>query len=533
MSFSIENPSPFGVILGWISDARSSRKVEIALSVALIFLIGRTIRYYQGLKTVQNYPGPRVGFHPLSLFGNVLLPRTWWNPTVLYPWTNRFKCKCHLPIQRGFLYKQYDTDTVCFVPFLYGPPMIYTSNLEVSRQIASNGPGASFVKPYIGGAALLRWGMNVFSANGETWRKHRRIVSPSFNNTLYEHVFDETITVFRDMVTSEKWSDQNEVHVPIFQQLTQKFALLVIENCGFANDGSMSLQKAMQIVNDNIALTVFAPWVMSLPLGNFMQSQVDERRALVQNSKGAELGRDAFTMLVQANEDEAAKYKLSKQELIGNVYTFTQTTATSLASTIAYLCSYPDIQDELVEEIESVIGYERDPTMEDYPKLNKVLSAFLEAYSHDSSPVHVMIRESAEDTVLKIPKPVGQEGYTMLPIPKGTMVTSDTIGLGYNPRYYDEPEKYKPSRWYHTENVESELFTGFSVGTRACIGRKFAVIEAVTFLTMLLRDWRVEPLLKSGESQDEWTKRVFEVKLTLTLGIGNVPVKFMKRQQQS
>jgi len=209
-----------------------------------------------------------------------------------------------------------------------------------------------------------------------------------------------------------------------------------------------------------------------------------------------------------------------------------ETTATSLASTIAYLCSYPDIQDELVEEIESVVGYERDPTMEDYPKLNKVLSAFLEAIRM-IPPVHVLIRESAEDTVLKIPKPVGQEGYTMLPIPKGTMVTSDTIGLGYNPRYYDEPEKYKPSRWYHTENVESELFTGFSVGTRACIGRKFAVIEAVTFLTMLLRDWRVEPLLKSGESQDEWTKRVFEVKLTLTLGIGNVPVKFIKRQQQS
>lgn len=44
--------------------------------------------------------------------------------------------------------------------------------------------------------------------------------------------------------------------------------------------------------------------------------QVDERRALVQNSKGADLGCDAFTALVQANEDEAAKYKLDKQELV-------------------------------------------------------------------------------------------------------------------------------------------------------------------------------------------------------------------------
>jgi len=164
--------------------------------------------------------------------------------------------------------------------------------------------------------------------------------------------------------------------------------------------------------------------------------------------------------------------------------------------------------------------------------LNKILSAFLEAIRM-IPPVYIMIRESAEDTVLKIPKPVGQEGYTMLPIPKGTMVAADTIGLGYNPRYYSEPEKYKPSRWYDTENVESELFTGFSVGTRACIGRKFAVIEAVAFLTMLLRDWRVEPLLKSGESKDEWMTRVFEAKLTLTLGIGSIPVKFIKRQQQS
>ena len=47
-----------------------------------------------------------------------------------------------------------------------------------------------------------------------------------------------------------------------------------------------------------------------------MEMQVDERRALVQNSKGADLGRDAFTILVQANEDEAAKYKLDKQELV-------------------------------------------------------------------------------------------------------------------------------------------------------------------------------------------------------------------------
>ena len=71
------------------------------------------------------------------------------------------------------------------------------------------------------------------------------------------------------------------------------------------------------------------------------------------------------------------------------------------------------------------------------------------------------------------------------------------------------------------------------LGVRSCIGRKFAVTEAVAFLAMLLRDWRVEPLMKMGESKDEWRKRAFEVKLTLTLGIEAVPVKLVRRHQQS
>ena len=32
----------------------------------------------------------------------------------------------------------------------------------------------------------------------------------------------------------------------------------------------------------------------------------------------------------------------------------------------------------------------------------------------------------------------------------------------YNPRYFDEPEKYKPSRWFNISN--DEAFTAFSVG---------------------------------------------------------------------
>lgn len=115
----------------------------------------------------------------------------------------------------------------------------------------------------------------------------------------------------------------------------------------------------------------------------------------------------------------------------------------------------------------------------------------------------------------------------------------------YNDRYFDEPEKYKPSRW-HDIPMDSEIFSAFSLGvltylqpapcadvhppgSRACIGRKFATTEAVSFLTLFLRDWKVEPLLNAGETVEQWRERVIDAELFITLGIKAVPLRFTRR----
>ena len=100
-----------------------------------------------------------------------------------------------------------------------------------------------------------------------------------------------------------------------------------------------------------------------------------------------------------------------------------------------------------------------------------------------------------------------------------------------NPRYFPEPEEYKPSRWYGLPS-DSELFTAFSIGARACIGRKFATVEAVAFLTMLLRDWKVEPIFREGETKEAWRRRVLDAKIALTLGVKDVPLRFSRRGKE-
>ncbi|KAG6824632.1 hypothetical protein H0H93_001807, partial [Arthromyces matolae] len=130
-----------------------------------------------------------------------------------------------------------------------------------------------------------------------------------------------------------------------------------------------------------------------------------------------------------------------------------------------------------------------------------------------------MMREAVEDTVLNLPNPVGEDGFTPLPVQKGTFVVLDVVGMQYNARYFEDPEEFRPSRWYETDS-ESEGFSAFSLGPRACIGRKFATVEATAFLTMLLRDWEITPIFQAGETPEMWRSRVLsEPVLGLTLGI--------------
>ena len=67
------------------------------------------------------------------------------------------------------------------------------------------------------------------------------------------------------------------------------------------------------------------------------------------------------------------------------------------------------------------------------------------------------------------------------------------------------------------------------IGPRACIGRKFATTEAVCWLALLLRDWRVEIVLRDGETREQWRERVMQAQMVLTLTVGPVPIRFVKR----
>ncbi|TFY70798.1 hypothetical protein EVG20_g2210 [Dentipellis fragilis] len=521
----------------------------LATTFAALFALSRVIKLVNGLRAVNYTPGVRVPFQPLAVPG-AALPTSRWNPGMSFTWSERFN-----------FYRKWNSDAVSVVPFLAGKPVIYTNNVDVARQVVAGGVKSVWIKPESASQAMLMWGMNLIASEKETWRRHRRIMGPAFNQKTYSLVWSETACIYRDMSTTEftdatKTKLRDTVYISAVQKYTFKLALFVISSCGFGwnfrwdeppvnEDGSLTIQEALKIATDHTIMWLAAPkwlykvspvpWMRELPIAyktlrEYMNKQVAERKVEIRGGAGDERN-DVFSLLVKATEDEGGKLVLDDNELIGNVFGLMfaghETTAHTLAATLGFLGIYPDIQKEVYDEIVSVVG-DREPTFEDFNQLGKVLAAFLEALRLYPAG-YVMIREAIEDTALSVPNPIGEEGTHAIPVRKGVQVVVDMIGVQYNPRYFPDPNRYDPTRWYGIP-AESESISAFSIGPRTCIGRKFAAIEAVCFLTLLLRDWNVEPVLKKGETGEQWRQRVMPAEINMTLGVAQVPVKLTRRK---
>ncbi|EJD03263.1 cytochrome P450 [Fomitiporia mediterranea MF3/22] len=508
-------------------------------------------------------------FQPLSTAG-FLLPQTpFWRVTGFH-WH-----------ERQSLYKNAPLNTVVFTPVLYGETCIFSANLDALYQsLALNSDFHKAPNP-----TLDMLGTNVVTSTGDVWKRHRRITAPAFNHSTYENVWDTTIKVYSEMLDKEGWRNVDETPMADMSKATHKLALFLIAIVGFNipmswnepprdDSGRLTAQSMILDVAKYIMERGLIPkWAYSLGIEKlkrideaynqfeeFMRERISERETELKKLRAIEGGeanatenlKDVFGRLVNARLSEG-KQSLSDRELIGNCFAFTfaghETSANSLAVTLALLALYPEEQDWVYRSIVDVVG-DRELTFDDFDKLDGVLACVYEGVR--LFPVAWLMAEIAsKDTTLTLSRRDNPEIKEILPVKKGTALYIDTIGIAYDPRLFPDPEEFRPRRWKKSGKSSSaptalatqadevsgsspattiEGFTGFAYGPRTCLGHKFAKVESVCFLTLLLRDWRVVPVMQAGESKEAWRKRILKPGFGQALLIGEVPLKLVRRK---
>ncbi len=145
-----------------------------------------------------------------------------------------------------------------------------------------------------------------------------------------------------------------------------------------------------------------------------------------------------------------------------------ETTTSSLSWTFLYLLHNQDIQQKVHDEIDSVVGVGRMPSVSDrksMPYTNAVLheSFRITGFVFLSFP-HLLTADVKldEDTVL----------------PEGTNVMPNLYHVMNDPEYWSEPRAFKPERFIDGDGkfVPDERVVPFSMGKRICPGQVKVVI---------------------------------------------------------
>ncbi|ORZ02515.1 cytochrome P450 [Syncephalastrum racemosum] len=194
-----------------------------------------------------------------------------------------------------------------------------------------------------------------------------------------------------------------------------------------------------------------------------------------------------------------------------------ETTATTISFVFIQLLQNPETLDRLQKELDAATFDEgssafRHQELKDLPYLNAVINETMRLN-------HILIcgveRQAHKDFVL------GGRFF----VPKGTLVTMNLQHAQTNPEYWPEPLRFMPERWLEKKAVDEEAFYPFSLGSRNCLAKFFALQEMRLLIATVLKFFDIESIPQEMENAKD--RRQF---VTLTLASQKFRVNIRRRQ---
>ena len=187
----------------------------------------------------------RLLISPLTTLGLVLPPlphplSTY--PGFAFPWDLKY----------SGLFAKFGADTISLCTPSDPRGTLYTCEVPFITRICSFAARETWPKPVEEYSILSYFGSNVVIAEGEAWRRQRRVGAPAFSKEMFTRLWVDMRNILSEMVVQENWEGRmavdGEVVVPHVVDLTLRMALAAIARAGFGMDFSWRTNESFTAV---------------------------------------------------------------------------------------------------------------------------------------------------------------------------------------------------------------------------------------------------------------------------------------------
>jgi cytochrome P450 len=340
----------------------------------------------------------------------------------------------------------------------------------------------------------LAVGEGLFTSEGATWLKQRRLMQPAFHRQRIES-FGAMMASAADNLAQawrEKARDGNVFDVvPEMSRLTLEIAGRALFNIDLSSESSTvarALPETMNYIYSRLVNPLSSPvWLPTASARKFRRSLKaldDVVYKIIREHNGDESVGDLLCLLLAAR-DEGSHQGMTTMQLRDEVLTLLaaghETTAVALSWALYLLGRYPEIAEKLREELDGKLSG-RLPGIADLPNL-KYTRMVVEETLRLYPPAWGGGRETATEVRL---------GNATIPPKK--LVFFVAYLTHRHPDFWPEPEKFLPERFDPLQNASRPRYAYFPFGggPRLCIGREFAMQELQIVLAILLSRFEIE-----------------------------------------
>jgi cytochrome P450 len=377
-----------------------------------------------------------------------------------------------------------------FVPIRFGPFRAHMAYGPAEIEEVLTDRAADFRKSFGTRMLIPLLGNGLLTAEGDEWLRHRRLASPAFHR---ERVAGYGRTMARYAEDSgDGWHDGETVDV--HADMTA-LTLRIVARTLFDTDVTARIEEVARLGTEiqdfyydrfaslRFLIPTWLPTPGNRRLGQAIRRLDEVVYGIIRERRPGEDRGDLLSVLMLARDDRGAG--MSERQIRDEVMTLLlaghETTALTLTWAFLLLDRNPEARERLEDELEAVLA-DRTASPEDVPALpftQAVVNETLRLYP----PAYVTGREAVRDT---------QIGGVR--IPKRHIVLISMYATHRDPRFFTEPDAFRPERWL--DGLEKRLpraaFIPFGMGSRKCIGAAFAMMEATLLLATIARRWRFE-----------------------------------------